>query len=224
MRILVIEDYRPMRQALVTGLQEAGYAVDASADGTDGWWHIEANTYDLIVLDLMLPGISGHELLRRLQKREQTTQVLVLTAQDSVDARVGGLDLGADDYLVKPFAFPELLARVRNLVRRGYQIKDPVIRISDLSIDTVRQTVTRAGQAIDLTAREYVLLEFLALRQGQLVSRTDIWEHLYNEHSDSSSNVVDVYIGYLRKKIEREDLPRLIHTRRGLGYIVGEGC
>ncbi len=222
MRILVIEDYRPMRQAVVTGLSEAGYAVDASADGHDGWWHIESTAYDLIILDLMLPGISGHELLRRLQSRQSSTHVLVLTAQDSLDARVGGLDLGADDYLVKPFAFPELLARVRSLLRRAYHIKDPLIRVLDLAIDSVRQSVTRNGKNIELTAREYVLLEFLALRQGQLVSRSDIWEHLYDEHADSGSNVVDVYIGYLRKKIEFDDLPRLIHTRRGQGYMLGE--
>ncbi len=224
MRILVIEDFRPLRQAVVTGLQEAGYAVDAASNGTDGWWHIEAATYDLIVLDLMLPGISGEELLRRLQTRSSMTQVLVLTAKDSLDDRVSGLDLGADDYLVKPFAFPELLARIRSLLRRAYQVKDPVLRISDLTVDTVRHAVARGGQVIELTAREYALLEFLALRQGQLVSRSAIWEHLYDQQSDSSSNVVDVYIGYLRKKLERPDLPRLIHTRRGEGYVLEAEC
>ena len=221
MRILVIEDYRPLRQAVVNGLREAGYAVDAANDGDEGWWHIGQATFDLIVLDLMLPGISGEELLRRLQGRTRTTQVLVLTAKDSVDDRVGGLDLGADDYLVKPFAFPELLARIRNLLRRAHEVKDPVLQVGDLAIDTVRRSATRGGALLDLTAREYLLLEFLALHQGELVSRSAIWEHLYDQQSESTSNVVDVYIGYLRRKLERDDLPRLIHTRRGLGYVLG---
>lgn len=221
MRILVIEDYRPLRQAVTAGLQEEGYAVDAAADGDEGWWHIQAATYDLIILDLMLPGISGTELLRRLQARGAATHVLVLTARDTIDERVAGLDLGADDYLIKPFAFPELLARIRSLLRRTYGAKDPVIRIADLAIDTASRTARRGDQVIELTSREYHLLEFLALRQGQLVTRTEIWEHLYDLRSETSSNVVDVYVGYLRKKIERTDLPRLIHTRRGLGYVLG---
>ena len=224
MRILVIEDYRPLRQAVTAGLQEEGYAVDAAADGDEGWWHIQAATYDLIILDLMLPGINGTELLRRLQARGAATHVLVLTARDTIDERVAGLDLGADDYLIKPFAFPELLARIRSLLRRTYGAKDPVIRIADLAIDTVSRTARRGDAGIELTSREYHLLEFLALRQGQLVTRTEIWEHLYDLRSETSSNVVDVYIGYLRKKIEHADLPRLIHTRRGLGYLLGMSC
>ncbi len=224
MRILVIEDYRPLRQAVVTGLGEEGYAVDAAADGNDGWWHIEQAAYDLIILDLMLPGIGGTEILRRLQARAATSHVLVLTARDTIDDRVAGLDLGADDYLIKPFAFPELLARVRSLLRRTYGTKDPVIRIADLAIDTASRTVRRGGQVIGLTGREYGLLELLAARRGALVTRTEIWEHLYDLRSETSSNVVDVYIGYLRRKIERADLPRLIHTRRGLGYLLGPAC
>ena len=224
MRILVIEDYRPLRQAVTTGLQEEGYAVDAAADGDEGWWHIQATTYDLIVLDVMLPGISGSEILRRLQGRNSSTHVLVLTARDTIDDRVAGLDLGADDYLVKPFAFPELLARIRSLLRRTYGSKDPVIRVADLAIDTASCTARRGDQPIELTSREYRLLELLALRQGHLVTRTEIWERLYSMDSETSSNVVDVYIGYLRKKIERDDLPRLIHTRRGMGYQLGSAC
>jgi DNA-binding response OmpR family regulator len=148
---------------------------------------------------------------------------LILTAKDTVEDRVIGLNSGADDYLVKPFAFDELLARVRALVRRRYDKKDPVIRVDDLEIDTARRTVRRGGRVIDLSAREYALLEFLAARAGQVVSRTAIWEHVYDFHSDPESNVVDVYVGHLRKKIERPGRPKLIHTRRGEGYLLGEG-
>jgi DNA-binding response OmpR family regulator len=148
--------------------------------------------------------------------------VLILTARDAVEDRIQGLDLGADDYLVKPFAFGELLARIRAMIRRKYGEKNPVIKVSDLQIDTVRRQVLRRGDSIDLTAREYALLEYLALRAGEVVTRTDIWDHVYDFHSDSASNVVDVYIGYLRKKIERPEWPKLLHTRRGQGYVLGE--
>ena len=221
MRVLLVEDYEPLRKSVSEGLREAGLAVDASADGEEGLWYALSNDYDVIVLDIMLPAMDGLTVLTRLRQTGKTTPILLLTARDTVQDRVAGLDLGADDYLVKPFAFEELLARVRALVRRKYDMKDPVLRVDDLEIDTAKRTVHRAGEHIDVTAREYALLEFLALRAGEVVSRTEIWEHVYDFHSSAESNVVDVYIGYLRKKIERPDLPRLIHTRRGQGYMLG---
>jgi two-component system, OmpR family, copper resistance phosphate regulon response regulator CusR len=222
MRVLVVEDYVPLRRAVVQGLEEAGFAVDATGDGQEALWYATDDTYDVIVLDLMLPGIDGLTLLKRMREAGNKTHVLILTAKDTLDDRLRGLNLGADDYLTKPFAFEELLARIRALVRRKYDAKDPLIHVGDLEIDTVRRIVHRGEQAIELTAREYALLEFLALRAGSLVTRTDIWEHVYEFHSSPESNVVDVYIGYLRKKIEHPGQPRLIHTRRGQGYVLGE--
>jgi DNA-binding response OmpR family regulator len=221
MRVLLVEDYEPLLRSIGQGLREAGYAVDSAADGEEGLWYARSNDYDAIILDIMLPGVDGLTILGRLRKAGKEAPVLLLTARDTVEDRVRGLDLGADDYLVKPFSFDELLARVRALVRRRYHERDPVLRIEDLEIDTAKQTVRRGGDAIELTAREYALLEFLARRAGQVVSRTDIWEHLYEFTSSAESNVVDVYIGYLRKKIERPGSPRLIQTRRGRGYMLG---
>jgi len=206
MRILVIEDYRPLRQSLSKGLREAGYAVDATGDGEEGLWYATGSEYDVVVLDLMLPGVDGLQILKAIRSRGRSSHVLILTAKDTVEDRVHGLDCGADDYLVKPFAFAELLAR---------------IRAQDLRIDLTTQRLWRGQQEIMLTPREYALLEYLAMRAGEIVSRTDIWEHVYEFHSTASSNVVDVYIGYLRKKIEDSDRPRLIHTIRGRGYLLG---
>lgn len=220
MRVLLVEDYAPLRESVSQALQEAGFAVDASADGEEGSWYAETGDYDAIVLDIVLPKRDGLSVLRRLRRAGRHTPVLLLTARDTVADRVTGLDLGADDYLVKPFALEELLARVRALLRRRYDTADPVIRIQDLEVNTVSHLVYRAGERIDLTAREYALLEFLAHRAGQIVSRSDIWEHVYDFRSTVESNVVDVYIGYLRKKIERSERPRLIHTRRGQGYVL----
>jgi DNA-binding response OmpR family regulator len=222
MRVLVVEDYPPVLKAVAQGLREAGYAVDAASDGQEGLWFAEKGEYDVIVLDVLLPGVDGLTILRKLRAAGRHTHVLLLTARDTLQDRVAGLNEGADDYLVKPFAFEELLARVGALVRRKYDAKSPLLHIGDLEIDTARKTVHRAGESIDLTAREFALLEYLALRPGQPVSRTEIWEHVYDFNSSAQSNVVDVYIGYLRKKIERPDLPPLIHTRRGQGYQLGE--
>ena len=221
MRLLVIEDYPPLQQSLTKGLREAGFAVDATGDGKEGLWYATGNEYDVIILDLMLPGMQGLEVLKKIRSKGCKTHVLILTAKDTVEDRVAGLDLGADDYLVKPFAFEELLARVRALLRRGYRQKNPVIRIKDLQIDLAAQKVRRGSHQISLTPREYALLEYLAVRSGQIVSRTDIWEHIYEFDSSASSNVVDVYIGYLRKKIEQPGKPALIHTIRGRGYMLG---
>ena len=222
MRVLIVEDYAPVRDSVTQGLREAGYAVDAASEGEEGLWYATSNDYDVIVLDLMLPKIDGLTILARLRQAGSTAAVLILTARDALEDRVRGLNLGADDYLVKPFAFAELLARVQALVRRKYDAKNPKIRIEDLEIDTSARTVRRAEKTIELTAMEYALLQFLALRRGQVVSRSDIWEHLYDFDATAESNVVDVYIGYLRKKIERPGLPKLIHTRRGQGYILGD--
>lgn len=221
MRLLLVEDYRPLRQSLTKGLREAGFAVDATGDGQEGLWYAMSNDYDVIILDLMLPGMDGLSLLKKLRAEGRQNHVLILTAKDTLEDRIKGLNLGADDYLVKPFAFEELLARVRALLRRNYREKNPEIKILDLRIDLTTQRVWRGRDEIYLTPREYALLEYLAMRAGQMVSRTDIWEHVYEFESAASSNVVDVYIGYLRKKIEQPDKPPLIHTVRGRGYILG---
>jgi len=217
-RVLVIEDYLPLQRAVAKGLREAGYAVDASGDGEEGLWYATTNEYDVIVLDLMLPKVDGLTILKRLRADGRPAHVLILTAKDAVADRVKGLDQGADDYLVKPFAFEELLARVRALARRAYCAKNPLIEVGGLRIDTPAQRVWRGKEEVSLTPREYALLEYLAMRAGQVVSRTDIWEHVYEFNSEADSNVVDVYIGYLRKKIERPGKPILIHTVRGRGY------
>jgi DNA-binding response OmpR family regulator len=220
MRVLLVEDYTPLRESVTQALEEAGFAVDASADGEEGLWYARSSDYDAIVLDIVLPKLDGLSVLQQLRKAGSRTPVLLLTAKDTVADRVTGLDLGADDYLVKPFALEELLARVRALLRRKYDAADPIIHVQDLEVNTVSRIVRRGGERIDLTAREYALLEFLARRMGEIVSRTEIWEHVYDFRSTVESNVVDVYVGYLRKKIERGGLPRLIHTRRGQGYVL----
>ena len=221
MRLLLIEDYQPLQKSLTKGLREAGFAVDATGDGQEGLWYAMSNDYDVIILDLMLPGMDGLRILKKLRAKDRQNPVLILTAKDTLQDRVTGLDLGADDYLVKPFEFSELLARLRAITRRRYQHKHPRIQIEDLRIDLTEQRVWRGRHELQLTPREYALLEYLAMRAGQTVSRTDIWEHLYEFSSAASSNVVDVYIGYLRKKIERPGKPALIRTVRGRGYTLG---
>ena len=221
MRVLVIEDYAPIRKAVARALREVGFAVDATGDGEEGVWYATGTDYDAIVLDLMLPGVDGLTILKRLRAAERDAPVLILTARDTVADRVRGLDLGADDYLVKPFALEELLARVRALARRAYHVKDPCLRVGDLRIQTASQRVWRGKEEIRLTPREYALLEYLAMRAGEVVTRTDIWEHIYDFHASADSNVVDVYIGYLRRKIDHPGRPALIHTVRGRGYMLG---
>lgn len=219
-RVLVVEDYGPLRGALVQALREEGHSVDLAADGEGALARASGGEYDVIVLDLMLPRLDGLGVLERLRSAGVESHVLILTARDGLDDRVHGLDLGADDYLVKPFAMAELLARVRALVRRGYGRKSPVITVGHLEIHTGPHEVYVDGERVDLTAREYALLEYLALRAGEVVSRLDIWQHVYDEHASAQSNVVDVYIGYLRRKLERPGRPKLIHTRRGEGYVL----
>jgi DNA-binding response OmpR family regulator len=222
MRLLVVEDYAPLRESLARGLRDLGYAVDATGDGTEGLWYAENHPYDVILLDLMLPGIGGLELLRRLRAAGNTVHVLVLTAKDTVQDRVAGLDLGADDYLVKPFAFDELAARLRALVRRRYDRNDPVVRVADLEIDTARRCARRAGAVVPLSAREYALIEYLAHRAGQVVTRGDLWDHVYDFAAEPNSNVLDVYISHLRRKIDDGHDKKLIHTKRGQGYVLGD--
>lgn len=220
MRVLVVEDYAPLRDSVAQALREEGFAVDTAADGEVGRWHAQSGEHDVLVLDIMLPKVDGLTLLRELRHADRRVPVLLLTAKDTVEDRVLGLDAGADDYLVKPFELAELLARVRALVRRRYAAAGPVIRVQDLQVNTASRVVHRAGQRIELTAREYALLEYLALRAGQIATRTDIWEHVYDFRSTVESNVVDVYVGYLRKKLEGPGQAKLIHTRRGQGYVL----
>ena len=218
MRLLLVEDYPPLQKSLTKGLREAGFAVDVTGDGEEGLWYALSNTYDAIILDLMLPGMDGLTVLKRLRAKGRKTHVLILTARADVPERVEGLDLGADDYLTKPFAFEELLARVRALVRREYDQKAPQLRIGDLRIDTAAQRVWRGERQITLTSREYALLAYLVRRLDDVVTRSDIWEHVYDFNSSATSNVVDVYVGYLRKKLDNGQGPSLIRTVRGRGY------
>jgi DNA-binding response OmpR family regulator len=222
MRLLVVEDFQPLRESLVQGLREAGFAVDEAADGQTALWHARDGEHDVIVLDIMLPKIDGLSVLRQLRERRSRSMVLFLTAKDTPQDRISGLELGADDYLVKPFVFAELLARVRAMIRRKYETTSTVLRVGDLEIDTTHRMVKRGGKMIDLSGREFALIEYLALNAGRIVSRSDIWQHVYDFNASPESNVVDVYVGLLRKKIEREGSRKLIHTRRGQGYILAE--
>jgi DNA-binding response OmpR family regulator len=222
MRVLVVEDFEPLRESIVQGLREAGYAVDFAADGEVGLWHAQSDEHDVIILDLMLPKVDGWSILKTLRQRRCPAHILVLTAKDTSADKVRGLEFGADDYLVKPFDFAELLARVKALIRRKYEARTTLLRIGDLEVDTSRRAVRRADTPIELSAREYALLEYLAHNANRIVSRSEICEHLYDFNADTESNVVDVFIGLLRKKIERPDRPRLIHTRRGQGYLLGD--
>jgi DNA-binding response OmpR family regulator len=219
-RVLFIEDHKPLVRALKQGLEEEGFAVDTAADGEEGNYKAQTAEYDVIILDLMLPKEDGLSLLQRWRRAGMNTHVLVLTARGGIEDKVKGLDLGADDYLTKPFQLEELLARLRALIRRGHQVKDPVLRIHDLEIDTAARTVKRAGRSIHLTPREYALLQFLAFHRGKVVTRSMIWEHLYDEHDENTSNVVDVYIRYLRTKVDKGFDPPLILTRWGEGYML----
>lgn len=220
MRVLLVEDHKPLVRALRQGLEEEGYAVDVALDGEEADYKASSVEYDVVILDIMLPKVDGLTLLSKWRKNGKKSHVLMLTARDQLDDRVKGLDTGADDYLTKPFELEELLARVRALVRRGHYVKDPVLKVFDLEIDTSARTVRRGGQPIHLTPREYGLLEFLAYHRGKVVTRTMIWEHLYDEHDESTSNVVDVYIRYLRNKIDKGYDPPLILTRWGEGYML----
>lgn len=222
MRILIAEDHPTLGPTMAEGLRSQGFAVDLLTSGEDALHQAKTTPYDGIILDVGLPSLDGFGVLAALRKAKVTTPVLFLTARDGVEDRVKGLDLGADDYLPKPFAWKELVARLRAIVRRSHGKSDANIAIADLMIDTTRRRVTRAGTAIELTAREYALLEYLAHRTGDVVSRTDLWEHLWEDDAEISSNVVEVYIGYLRSKIDKPFPTKLLHTRRGMGYVLAE--
>ncbi|HVJ45390.1 MAG TPA: response regulator transcription factor [Luteolibacter sp.] len=220
MRCLLIEDYPPLLRNISECLAEEGFVVDASATGDEGLWFARNHRYDTIILDIMLPGVDGLTILKNLRTLQDKTPVIIISARDSLSHRVEGLNSGADDYLVKPFALVELVARVRALVRRRYDHESGILKIGDLTIDCTARKVMRDDEEISLTRREYHLLEYLAMRAGQPVSRTDIWEHVYEDQTGGSSNAVDVYIGYLRKKLNAGGRPELIHTRRGHGYLL----
>jgi DNA-binding response OmpR family regulator len=220
MRILLVEDSERLRSQLEIALHRAGYAVDASSDGADGLWRAESGSYDVIVLDLMLPKMDGLAVLARLRAAHSHSRVLILTAKDSIADRVKGLQAGADDYLVKPFALEELLARVQSLCRRGYGTPSVMLKLGDISIDVTRKLVRRGTEPIELTKREYMLLEYLALRRGEFVSRSEIEDHIYDEGSEPLSNAVDTAVSRLRKKLDVEGRPSWIRTQRGLGYRV----
>jgi len=222
MRLLLIEDYLPLSRALTRGLKEAGYGVDTATDGERGLSLAEATAYDTIVLDLMLPKLDGFAVLEKLRGAKNAAGVIILTARQELPDRIRGLDLGADDYLVKPFAFSELLARIRSVIRRRKGQIRAVISVGDLIIDTAARVVKRGPHVIPLSTHEFALLEYLASRRGQIVTRPEIVEHVYDFASAPQSNVVDVYIGYLRRKIDRDFDSKLIHTRRGLGYSLGD--
>ena len=222
MRVLLVEDSPRLQKSVGTALRKTGYAVDLAGDGEEGLWLALSHDYDVLVLDIMLPKRDGLSLLAELRRRGRMVHVLLLTARDTVLDRVQGLQAGADDYLVKPFALEELLARVQALGRRAYGTKQPRLVIGELEIDTVARSVQRNAQPVELTAREYLLLEYLARRRGEVVSRSEIEAHIYDEQVDPMSNVVDSAVCSLRKKLGAAGEAGLIHTRRGLGYVLGE--
>lgn len=220
MRILIVEDEKNLANTLKKGLSEEGYSADVAYDGEEGGFLAETEPYDLIILDIMLPKVDGLTILMNLRKQGIKTPVLMLTAKDTVLDKVKGLDTGADDYLTKPFDFEELLARIRALLRRKGEVKSAVISIGDLEIDTASHQIRREGREIPLSAREYALLEYLAYNKGKVVSRTDISEHIYDYDFDLDSNIIDVYINFLRNKIDKGYDKKLIQTVRGAGYIL----
>jgi heavy metal response regulator len=223
MRVLVIEDEKKLASFIRKGLREKHYAVDIACTGDEGLFLAETNPYDLIVLDVMLPGKDGMFICRQLRDKHITTPIIMLTARDAIEDKVSGLDAGADDYLTKPFAFSEFLARVRALTRRERASKSTVLECADLRLDQVSHSVRRGEKKIELTSTEYALLEYLMLNAGQVVTRTMISEHVWNDDFDTFSNVINVYINYLRKKIDSDHDVKLLHSIRGVGYILRDG-
>ncbi|MEP6901667.1 MAG: response regulator transcription factor [Actinomycetota bacterium] len=222
MRVLLVEDDIRIANFVAKGLRENSYAVDRAADGEAGLYQTAINEYDVIILDVMLPKKDGFAVCRELREKNIKTPVLMLTARDAVEDKITGLDFGADDYLTKPFAFKELLARIRALLRRNKEIRPPKIVISDLEIDTTAQRVRRGGREILLTTKEYALLEYLARERGRVVGRGEIAEHVWDENFDAFSNLIEVYIKRLRSKMDEGFAVQLIYTRRGAGYILDD--
>ncbi len=222
MRVLIVEDEKKVAAFIKKGLEEETYAVDVAYNGEDGLHMGMENQYDLIILDLMLPVINGLEVLSRLRENKTDTPILLLTAKDSVEDKVTGLNTGADDYLTKPFAFSELLARIRVLLRRGKAETKTVLQIKGLSLDLVSHKVKRNDEEIELTGKEYSLLEYFMRNQGKVLTRTMIAEHVWDYNFDTFTNVIDVYVNHLRKKIDKGYPEKLLHTLRGVGYIMKE--
>ena len=221
MRLLLVEDDARIARFVAKGLREQAYAVDVAATGEDALYQAAVNTYDLVILDVMIPAPDGFEVCLELRKSGQRMPILMLTARDAVEDRIAGLDHGADDYLTKPFEFRELLARLRALLRRSGELRPQKISIADLVLDTGAQTAKRAGRSVTLTAKEYALLEYLARNAGRVVRRAEIAEHVWDETFDPFSNLIEVYINRIRRKIDEDSAKPLLHTRRGAGYVLG---
>jgi heavy metal response regulator len=220
MRLLVVEDEQKVASFIKKGLEEEGYAVDVAADGEEGLALGLARVHDLIILDIRLPKMDGLRVLQALRQDHVTAPVLLLTVRATIEDKVLGLDAGADDYLTKPFAFQELVARVRALLRRRAEAEPTVLQIDDLRLDPARRTVTRGGEKIDLTTREFALLDYFMRNPSRVLTRTMIAEHVWDYSFDTSTNVIDVYVNYLRKKIDSGREPKLLHTMRGVGYVL----
>jgi len=222
-RLLLVEDEKKVSELVARALRQESYAVDIADDGTSGWELAQAYDYDLIILDLMLPGLPGEELLRRIRRRNQQVPILILTARDATEAKVQNFEAGADDYLTKPFAFAELVMRVKALLRRGPVPRSSVLRVADLEVDRLTQQVRRGGRRIELTPKEYALLEYLAANPGRVFSRTMIIEHVWDQSFEGLTNIVDVYVRHLRSKVDDPFPLKLIRTVRGVGYGLGSG-
>ena len=222
MRILLVEDEKKLCELIERALKAERYAVDTAYDGLSGWELADSYDYDLVVLDLMLPSLNGTEVLRRIRAKNQKVPILILTARDATEEKVRNFEAGADDYLTKPFAFAELLMRVKALLRRGPVTRSSVLRVGDLEVDRLSQQVKRAGRRIELTAKEYALLEYLATNPGRVFSRTMIIEHVWDQSFEGLTNIVDVYVRHLRSKVDDPFPSKLIRTVRGVGYSLGE--
>jgi heavy metal response regulator len=222
MRLLLVEDEKKVASHIKKGLEGEGYAVDVINNGEDAYSMVKTYDYDLVILDVMLPGKNGAQVLKELRENKYYTPVIFLTAKNSTEEKILGLDLGADDYLTKPFEFEELCARIRAILRRHESIKSTMLTVADLELNPVTHEVKRAGQKIDLTQKEYALLEYLLYNQGKILTRTMIVEHVWDQDFDSFTNVVDVYINHLRSKIDQPFDKKLLHTARGFGYVLRE--
>jgi DNA-binding response OmpR family regulator len=223
MKVLIVEDEKDLALTLKKGLEENSFAVDVSHDGEEGLFMAENYPYDVLLLDIMLPKMDGLAVLNTLRKKKIDIPVVMLTARGEVEDRIKGLNIGADDYIAKPFDFSELLARLRSVIRRSKGKPAPVIDIGDLTLDTNSREVRRGGRDIKLSAREYNMLEYLALNKNRVIGRTELMEHIYEMDADPDSNIIDVYINYLRNKIDKDCAVQLIHTVRGAGYVLKEG-